>query len=174
MRRFTSLYGAGPLHAALMIGSFAFAGYLVSLILHATQPWWIMAWLVGAILAHDFVLLPLYSALDRVFLGRRSARKEPLVPWRNHVRVPFVISGTLFLVTFPLVLRLSEPGYVRATGLHTSIYLGRWFAVTASLFAASGLLYGARWTRRTTRERVDVRRASRAAAASESAEETGH
>jgi hypothetical protein len=174
MRRFTSLYGESPLHAALMLGGFAFAGYLVSLILHAYQPWWIVAWFVGAIVAHDFVLLPLYSVLDR-FLGRRATGQAPAVPWRNHVRVPFVISGTLFLVSFPLVLRLSEPGYVHATGLHTSVYLGRFLLVTACVFAASALVYVARRARFSARQRADVRRAARAAAAAaRAARDAGH
>jgi hypothetical protein len=170
MRRFRSLYGGGPLHAALMVGCFAFAGYLASLILHASNPWWIVVWFVGAIVAHDLVLLPLYSALDRVLWRRRATGKEPPVPWRNHVRVPVVISGTLLLITFPLVLRLSEPGYVRATGLHTSVYLGRWLLVTAAIFGASAFLYGARWARRATRERAVARRAAQAAAAAEAAD----
>jgi hypothetical protein len=145
MKRLTRLYGSGPLHAALMLGCFAFAGYLLSRILHASHPLWILVWLLAAIVAHDLVLFPLYAAVDRLVTSRRSSRqKAPVVSWRNHVRVPVVISGTLLLITFPLVLRLSEPGYVRATGLHTSLYLGRWLLVTACLFAGSGVLYGIR------------------------------
>jgi hypothetical protein len=179
MRRFTSLYGQGPLHAVLMLGCFAFAGYLVSIILNAYQPLWIVVWFVGAIVAHDFVLFPLYSILDRTFVGRRVGNKEPAIPWRNHVRVPFVISGTLLLVSFPLVLRLSEPGYVRATGLHTSVYLGRFLLIAGCIFGASALLYVARRARLSALQRAEVRRAdrearaARAAAAAEATREAG-
>ena len=63
---FRRLYGAGPAHAVLMTAGFAFAGYLLTLILGASHPGWLLLWFVGAIVLHDLVFLPLYSALDRV------------------------------------------------------------------------------------------------------------
>ena len=102
---------------------------------------------------HDLIFLPLYSALDRVLTsGRRGEVSAPQGPtWVNHVRVPAVISGVLLLVTFPLVLRLSDHAYATASGLHESVYLMRWLLVTAGLFAVSAVLYvvrRARWRRR--------------------------
>ncbi|HET6965590.1 MAG TPA: hypothetical protein VFH58_12515 [Acidimicrobiales bacterium] len=146
MRRLTRLYGAGPGHAVLMVGGFAFAGYLASRIVRASHPGWIAIWLAGAIVAHDLVLFPLYTLADRLYISRRGRRpgRPPGVPWRNHVRVPVVLAGLMLLITFPLVFRLSEPNYVVATGLHTSVYLGRWLAVSGAGFALSAVVYGAR------------------------------
>ena len=146
---FHRLYGAGPAHALLMTAGFAFAGYLLTLILGASQPGWLLLWFVGAIVLHDLVFLPLYSALDRVIARRRRAdATAPRGPaWVNHVRVPAVVSGVLLLVSFPLVLRLSDHAYATASGLHESVYLARWLLVTAGLFIVSALLYLVRWAR---------------------------
>ncbi len=151
---FRRLYGAGLAHALLMTAGFAFAGYLLTLILGSSHPGWLLLWFAGAIILHDLVFLPLYSALDRVLSRRR--RGEFAVPqgptWVNHVRVPAVISGVLLLIAFPLVLRLSDHDYATASGLNESVYLMHWLLVTAGLAAASGLLYlarRARWRRRT-------------------------
>lgn len=145
MKRFTRLYGAGPLHAVLMLASFAIAGYVVSVVLGVSHAGWIGVWVAGAIVAHDLVLFPLYAAADRLLSRRGGPPGSPAVPWKNHVRAPVVLSGTLLLVTFPLVLRLSEPNYAKATGLHTSVYLNRWLVVTAAVFACSAVVYAARW-----------------------------
>jgi hypothetical protein len=133
----------------MMTAGFAVAGYLLTLILGASHPGWLLVWFVGAIVLHDLVFLPLYSALDRVLIThRRRQGAAPRGPtWINHVRVPAAISGVLLLVTFPLVLRLSDHHYATASGLHESVYLMRWLFVTAGLFAVSALLYLARRTR---------------------------
>lgn len=143
MRLFRRLYRAGPGHALLMVGAFAFVGYVVDRIVHVSQPLWIAIWFGGAIVAHDLVLFPLYALADRVLrCGARRARAG--VPWVNHVRVPVVISGILLLVSFPLVFRLSDRTYLAATGLHPRVYLVRWLLLSAGLFVASGLVYAAR------------------------------
>ena len=141
-----------------MTAGFAFAGYLLTRILGASHPGWLLLWFVGAIILHDLVFLPLYSALDRVLTSRRQGDVSRAAgpTWVNHVRVPAVISGVLLLVTFPLVLRLSDHAYARASGLHESVYLTRWLLVTAGLFAVSAVLYLARRARwRATRPMSD-------------------
>jgi hypothetical protein len=152
---FRRFYGAGPAHAALLTAGLAFTGYLLTLILGASHPGWLLVWFVGAIVLHDLVFLPLYSVLDRLFTAR--SRREVAVgarvgpTWVNHVRVPAVVSGVLLLVSFPLVLRLSDHAYATASGLHESVYLLRWLLVAAGLFAVSAVLYlvrRARWRRR--------------------------
>ena len=157
---FLRIYGAGPAHALLLTAGFAFGGYLLTRILGASQPVWILIWFAGAIVLHDLVLLPLYSMLDRVLTSHRGTGKDGVGPtpsWINHVRVPAVISGILLLITFPLVLRLSDHAYARASGLHESVYLARWLFVTVSLFAASALVYGIRWLRARSLLRSDER-----------------
>ncbi len=147
---FRRLYGAGPAHAVLMMACFAFAGYLLTLIIGASHPGWLLVWFVGAIVLHDLLFLPLYSAFDRLLTRRRrrevSARQGPT--WVNHLRVPAVISGVLLLVTFPLVFRLSDHAYATASGLHESVYLERWLLVSAGLFAISAMAYLVRRDRR--------------------------
>jgi hypothetical protein len=129
-----------------MLASLSFAGYVISRVFHASHPGWIAVWFVGAIVAHDMVLFPLYAAVDALVMRHRPGRRTSVagVPWRNHVRVPVVLSGILLLMTFPLVFRLSEHAYFAATGLHTSVYLGRWLAVTGCIFASSGVVFVAR------------------------------
>ncbi|MFJ1654222.1 hypothetical protein ACIOC2_23190, partial [Streptomyces sp. NPDC088337] len=58
------------------------------------------------------------------------------------------------LVWFPLIFALSTP-YPGATGLSMDVYLGRWLAITAVLFAASAVAFALKLRR--------VRRAARAA-----------
>jgi len=140
-----------------MAGASAFAGYLLTRMLNASHPIWLLIWLLGAIVAHDLVLFPLYSALDRLVAGRRGrarvARSNGLT-WRNHIRVPAVISGTLLLIASPLVLRLSDRTYFAASGLHTSVYLWHWLLVTGCLFVGSALLYALRRVRRSEHRRL--------------------
>ena len=100
--------------------------------------------LVGAVVAHDLVLFPLTALLDRIAQRAPGARAVPAV---NHLRVPALLSGLLFLVWFPLILGLSERRYETATRLSTDVYLPRWLAVTGALFIASALLYAVRLRR---------------------------
>lgn len=149
MRRLFRLYGASPLHLLSLLGCFALAGYAVLRIVHASQGTQILVWFLGAIIAHDFVLFPLYALADRSVTGltrrtRRGSAPAPAVPWINHLRAPVLLSGLLLLVWFPLILGLAEPRYHAATGLRTNPYLGRWLLVTGALFAASALTYALR------------------------------
>lgn len=136
-----------------------------------------LIWFVAAIAAHDFVIFPLYSAVGalglraagvhralpaderRLVLGRGEegwsvgAPDETRAPSRvaamglNHVRVPALLSGLLFLVWFPLILGLSEEKYRLATGFGTEGYLGRWLLLSGALFGLSGLAFAVRLAR---------------------------
>ncbi len=111
-------------------------------------------WFVGAALAHDLILLPLYSLADlsaRSVLRHRHQR-TPAVPWITYLRVPALLSGLLLLVWFPLVLDLSEP-YPAATGLSEGVYLGRWLAITGVLFGASAVALALELRRARSRAR---------------------
>ncbi|MFJ9697729.1 hypothetical protein [Kitasatospora sp. NPDC101183] len=147
---FARWYGARPLHLLALLASFALTGYAVERLV-AERPIAVALWFVGAAVAHDLVLLPLYSLADlsaRSLLRSRgrSRAPEPAVPWINHLRVPVFLSGLLLLVWFPLILGLSEP-YEGATGLSEGVYLGRWLAVTGVLFALSAVLLALRLRR---------------------------
>jgi len=145
-RRFRSLYGAGPLHLLALLASFAIAGA-------AVVGWFqrpfdvsaVLVWFVAAILAHDLVLLPLYSLLDRIAFARAEGR-HPAAPASPvsavpYLRVPTILSGLLLLVFFPLIFQLGSGTFSAASGHDPSGYLARWLAATGVLFAASAFAY---------------------------------
>lgn len=139
-------YGAGPLHLLTLLGSLAFAGYVVNRVTTVSDPIGIGIWFAATLVAHDLVLFPLYALADRS-LGMRARRhpeRLPRVPFVNHVRVPVLVSGMLLLVSFPLVFKLDTSDYNHATNLNPSPYLGRWLLITAVLFAASAIIYAIR------------------------------
>lgn len=146
MKRFRYEYGAGPLHLLGAIASFTFAGYGLLRVFQAVSPIKFSLWFLGAIVAHDLILFPIYTALSLVAYGvaRRGAADRAAVPAFNHLRVPALASGLLFVIWFPLILRLSESHYSRSTGQSEGDYLGRWLLMTGALFALSGLLYALR------------------------------
>ncbi|MFF2073599.1 hypothetical protein ACFVXG_02465 [Kitasatospora sp. NPDC058162] len=137
--RWYGWYGTGPLHLLVLLASLALTGYAVERLV-TERPLAVAVWFVGAAVAHDLILLPLYSLADlsaRSVL-RHRAERTPSVGWINYLRVPVFLSGLLLLVWFPLILDLSAP-YPGATGLSEGVYLGRWLAITAVLFGASAL-----------------------------------
>ena len=128
-------YGAGPLHLALLLASFALAGAAALQVAPDPLRLRYLAWFLGAVLLHDLVLFPLYALLDRsatAAVGRGAV---------NHLRVPALLSGLLLLLFAPAILRRGEPAFATASGLTYDGYLGRWLAITGVLFAGSALLY---------------------------------
>jgi membrane protein DedA with SNARE-associated domain len=85
----------------------------------------IAVWLVGAVVLHDLVVLPLYTGLDRV------ARRVVRGPRVSYVRVPAALSLLMLVVFWGLIGRRGD-GYAL-----------RWLVVTAALFSGSWLLYRA-------------------------------
>lgn len=150
MRR---LYGAHPLHLLSLVGCFALAGYAVLQASHGPLPLRMAVWFLGALVAHDLVLFPLYALSDRLvgaLLPRRRDRGRFLaLPGSiNFVRVPALLSGLLLLVFYPVIFRRSEGPYGAASGLDQSPFLHRWLLITGVLFLASAVLYALR-VRRT-------------------------
>lgn len=141
------LYGAGPLHVLSLLGCFAIAGYAATRVLAEGGPWLAMlTWFVGAAIAHDLVLYPLYAIADvtahaRVFRRHRRPPSVRGVPWINYLRVPVGLSALLLLVWFPLILGGREDAFFGATGHSTDVYLGRWSAITGVLFLGSAVCY---------------------------------
>src|SRR5262249_57800376 len=86
LQRFRRVYGASPLHLLALIASLAITAAAVVrwFDVAASDTARIVIWFAVAIIAHDLVLLPLYSALDRVGRGgrggRRAARPTPAPP----------------------------------------------------------------------------------------------
>ena len=133
------LYGAGPEHLLAAIASFAVAGWALARVLGLlSDPVRLVAWLAGAIVAHDLVLFPLYTALGLVV-----ARVAP-VPALNHLRVPILLCALALLVWFPLILRKSPAGYMRASGMSADVYLERWLLLSAALLVGSAVILALR------------------------------
>ena len=109
------------------------AGWVALQVADLTNAFSILLWFAGAIVIHDFVLYPAYTALDR-------AAQRTLPFDVNHLRVPALLSGLLFLAWFPLILEKAPGLYRSITGVEPPDYLGRWLLITALLFGGSLLL----------------------------------
>jgi hypothetical protein len=147
--RVNGFYGAGPLHLLALIGCFALAGYAALQTL-ANPRWPVMlAWFAGAVIGHDLVAFPLYALADRSLnravreLWPRRASTPP-VPAVNHIRVPALGGGLLFLLFFPGIIRQGGHAYMTATGRTQQPYLGRWLLLVAAMFTISAVVYAAR------------------------------
>ncbi len=155
MIAFRREYGAGPVHLLAVLTSFAIAAYALSRVFDlAREPARVGLWLVGAIVAHDLVLFPLYALLGVIAAGAivPEARRSRLrIAALNHVRVPALLAGLLLLVWFPVIAAKAPRTFMRSTGQEVGVYLDRWLLVTAVLFTASALLFALR-VRRLARE----------------------
>jgi hypothetical protein len=141
MRWFSRLYGSNPLHLLVTIACFAIAGYAANKLAAGGDVKGILIWLVGAVVGHDLILFPLYALADRsiMMVFRRRPPALPAVPWINYLRVPAVFSAILLLIWFPLIFRLPTQFQADHTTLPTSVYMGRWLAVTGALFLLSAI-----------------------------------
>jgi hypothetical protein len=152
MARLTRLYGASPAHLLTMVAGFALAGYTLATFgvgeLWNQRTWWqsIAVWFVAAVVAHDFLLFPLYALADRALLVW-----HPKIPARNYIRVPALGAGLTFLVFLPGIIEQGGPVYESATGQTQQPFLGRWLLLTAVLFGISAVAYA-------TRSQISMRR----------------
>ena len=146
MTRFRRAYGGSPLELLALLGCFALAGYAALQVTRGPLPVRTAVWFVGAVLAHELVLFPLYALADRSLLAlfRRGGRGGAPGNAVNYLRLPALLSGLLLLVFAPVILRRSEVAYQAASGLDQSPYLGRWLAISAGLFLGSAVLYAVR------------------------------
>ena len=104
-------YGASPLHALAHLGAFALAGFALLQLVEVRAAGNVLVWFIGAVVLHDFLLLPFYSALDRAAqaVGGRARAV-------NHLRVPLGLSALLLLVSFPLILGRSTARLEQVSG----------------------------------------------------------
>ena len=115
-------------------------------ILGLDAPVRILVWLGAAVVAHDLVLLPAYTALHRLARAAGRVERAPAsrLPILHHVLAPAALSLTLLLAWTPLLFGPGEPTFTAASGLTTDAYLGRWLALSAGLFGLSAVVYGLR------------------------------
>ncbi len=155
MRRFSALYGSSPAHLLLGLAALVVSAWAVVQAFGQGPPLSLTKWFVGSILAHDLVLLPIYSlvliVLLRVFGGRVAGDRAGPSPRRllllNHLRVPAALSLLMLLLFFPFILGLAEGGYRGVSGLSTEPYLPRWLFLSGALFLLSGLILVVRLVR---------------------------
>ncbi len=147
-------YGSGPAHLVTIVLGGLVGLYAATKLLTA-DPWGVAIWFVATAVIHDLVLVPAYCGIDR--LARRSIPSDRTagshVPfWYDHIRVPVLLSGLLLLVFFPLVLAIPAR-FEGITGTSVDVYLGRYLAVVAGLFALSAVALAVRITARSARRR---------------------
>jgi hypothetical protein len=135
-------YGAGPWHCWAYWRASQSPRTAITRVF--AQGGWkaILVWFVICVILHDGVGWPIYALADRVLTRRArpgAARGEPGVTWINHVRVPTVISGLLFVMFAPMIFRLSN-SFEGVTGFSENVYLWNWLLVSAILFGAWGVL----------------------------------
>ncbi len=148
MTAFRREYGAGPVHLLALTASLAVAAYallrIFDVIGHPTR---VVIWLGAAIVAHDLVLLPLYSLMG-LLAGRAlvppERRSRLRIAALNHLRAPALLSGLLLLVWWPLIAAKAPRTFMRATGQSVDVYLDRWLLATAVLFGGSAILLAVR------------------------------
>ena len=146
LRRYREAYGSNPFHLLLMLATFALGSYVIVTVtpvaLWNPKAWWksIAVWFAAAIIIHDFVLFPLYAIADRILAWPRR-RRSAVVPVRNHVRLPALVSGLMLLVFWPGIVKQGAPTYVAATGQTQEPFLSRWLLLSAVAFGLSAFLY---------------------------------
>jgi hypothetical protein len=148
MDRVRERYGSSVLHLLAVVATLAVAAYAFIAIIARPNAVNVLLWFGGAIIAHDLIAFPLYSALW-LMAGRRAGLGGERLDVRraatlNHVRVPALLSALALVVWFPLILGLSTDRYLADTALSASVYLGRWLLLTAALFAGSAVVYALR------------------------------
>lgn len=143
MRSLRERYGDGPLHLIAAIASLAVAAYAFLEIARHPGPISFAVFFAGAIVAHDLIAFPLYSALNRL-AGRAGAVAGLEGSRINYLRVPVLLSAFAFIVWFPLILGLDDERYVADTGHARGAYLERWLLLTAALFVGAGVVYAIR------------------------------
>jgi Na+/melibiose symporter-like transporter len=136
MSRLRARYGGGPAHLLATLASFAIAGAAIFGWTQRPRDLTnVLIWFVAAIVLHDLVLLPLYSLLDRITLGRLPLRVAA------YARVPALVSALVLAAVFPTVLGFGAHQEHNASGIVEHGYLARYLLLTGGLFALSGLAF---------------------------------
>lgn len=149
--RFRRYYGDQPLHLLSLLACFSLSGYAARELVN-NHVLAVAVWFVGAAVGHDLLLFPLYALVDRSLLrlAHRPRALPVTAPWLNYVRFPAAVSGLLFLVFAPSILRLSGL-YQTATTLSPDRFVWNWLAITGALFLVSAVAYALRLRRLRSR-----------------------
>lgn len=147
---FKRRYGASPLHLVAHLVGFAIVALALDRIFSDGDVKELLIWYLGFAIAHDLVLVPAYTGLDRLLratIARLPRRARTAVPVINHIRAPALISALLFIIYFPLISHRNDGWYFDLSGHPLTDYLRNWLLISAVLFVGSGLIYAARVVR---------------------------
>jgi hypothetical protein len=147
LARLRAGYGAGPRHLVVVAVAFVLTGWVALRLAGEASAGRMLLWFVGAVVAHDLVLFPVYAAADRALgaiVRARAGRADGRVALLNHLRVPALASALLFVIFSPGILRLGETTHLAASGQDQRPYLSRWLFLTAALFLLSAATYALR------------------------------
>lgn len=144
---FRRTYGEHPLHLLALLASFAIAGAAALQVSEDPLRLRYLLWFLGAAVAHDLVLFPLYALLDRSARSLRTRSVRTASGRVNYVRVPALLSGLLLLVYLPVITGNGEGAFEFASGRDYDQYLPTWLALSGALFAGSAVLYALRGRR---------------------------
>jgi hypothetical protein len=154
---FRRRYGANPLHLAGHLVVLAIALFAIDRMANVGSLAELIALYIGLAIAHDLILLPAYSGLDRAAraaLARLPAHRPAGVPAVNHVRAPALISGILLIIYSPFISGLADNSYFQVSGHHIEGYLRDWLLISAALFLGSALAYAVRVRRAAVKRRT--------------------
>lgn len=153
--RFRRLYGAGPLHLAVLLLTLAVAAYAVVTLLAGEQASWLRigVWFLAGVVVNDLVLNPAAAVVDGVLRGGlRWLPARPAAPTTvNHLRLPLLGATLTFLMFFPGIVRQGEPVVLGQSGLDQSPFLLRWVLLVVGMVVVSAVLFAVRTRRALTR-----------------------
>lgn len=161
MNWFERRYGAALPHLSMMLFTVILVAYSLHVLgvrtLWNQNVWWqsISVWFIGALIAHDLVLFPLYGLADRALTATGAVAAVPML---NYLRVPALATALTFVVFFPGIIEQGSDTYFAATGQRQDPFLFRWLLLTAGFFTASALAFAVRVI---VAHRVEVGRRSR-------------
>src|SRR3712207_942397 len=98
--RLRHAYGARLAHLAGMVAVLAVFAYAVAQVAGRPDFRSMAIWFLGAVVAHDLVLLPIYAAVNRAVtaLPPLRRRRPGAVAAFNHLRAPLALAGLLLLL----------------------------------------------------------------------------
>jgi len=148
--RLRRAYGARMLHLAGMLAVLGIAAYAIAQVAGRPDFRQMVIWFLGAVVLHDIVLLPAYSAANRAIgaagpVRRRSARAVAAL---NHLRAPVALAGLLFLLFWPSILQKAEPGFLTNVDYGTDPFPDRWIWASVVLVGVSLVLLAVSLARR--------------------------
>jgi hypothetical protein len=143
-------YGASPAHLLAHGLLLPLAAWAILKVVDVRAASNIAVWFVGALVLHDFLVLPAYSVLDRAAARIRVAGVAAV----NFVRWPAGLSLLTLAVYWPQIMNRNDGDLRFVSGVEDDGELERWLLLVAGLWLASALLLAVQVRRRQHLGRV--------------------